>query len=265
MSVTLTTVIVTRDRVPLLARALRSLTLQNVSMINILVVIDDCKATTQFLESVNSNHYYPHVLKWIYCNRAPTERSGPARVASLRNLALSKIDTEFCCYLDDDNEIEPSHYTRLLECMQSGCYAAHSWRTLWSRTGYPFALLDKDPWCRDPEIASNLFKQYRDAGIYQANSNLICDQVVPGQRDQSMVDTSEWLFRTKFLREIGFASKYTAQDWVTTHAEDSKLLDEIVQLGIKVPSTKSPTLRYYMGGYSNEESAEGAAIEGWHG
>jgi hypothetical protein len=66
-----------------------------------------------------------------------------------------------------------------------------------------------------------------------------------------MVDMSEWLFETGFIRSIGFEENYFSTDQETCWAEDAKLLDEIVARGLRIPSTKEPTLRYYMGGYSN--------------
>lgn len=258
----LTAIVVTRNRVVLLRRALQSLRTQNVGKINILVIVDDCDSTADFLALGGKDKFHPHVLKWVYKARTPKDRTGPIRLAALRNFALSAVKTEFCCFLDDDNQLEPEHYSRLLECMP-GHHAAHSWRSLWTRAGAPFPIVDKHPWCRDPELASNLFMQYRNAGIYEANSNVVRDQVVLGCRAQSMVDTSEWMFRSEFLQKIGFEAKYTAEDWETSRCEDSKLLDKIVELGIKVPSTKSATLRYHMGGYSNEWSTEGAELNSW--
>jgi hypothetical protein len=108
-----------------------------------------------------------------------------------------------------------------------------------------------------------MFQNYQAAGIYRVNSNIVSDQVVPYRRDISMVDTSEWLFQTAFLRELGFDVEYSYNDWLMSRTEDSKLLDKIVALGISVPSTRKPTLRYYLGGYSNAWNADGAQSAGW--
>jgi len=78
-----------------------------------------------------------------------------------------------------------------------------------------------------------------------------------------MVDMSEWLFETEFLRGIGFAGDYCTKDWETSRTEDSKLLDEIAMRGLRIPSTQKPTLKYYLGGYSNDWSNEAAQLEGW--
>jgi hypothetical protein len=78
-----------------------------------------------------------------------------------------------------------------------------------------------------------------------------------------MVDMSEWLFETEFIREVGFVKDYNAEDRESSRAEDSKLLDEIVARHLAIPSTSKPTLRYYMGGYSNDWSSDGAQLRGW--
>ena len=131
------------------------------------------------------------------------------------------------------------------------------------RDGTAFLLKDKHPWCRDPGLARTLFRQYRDVGIYQVGSNIVHDQVVPYRRNVSMVDMSEWVFVTEFIQGIGFAGDYCPDDWKTSRTEDSKLLDRLVEMGLKIPSTEEPTLRYNLGGYSNDWSNEAAQIEGW--
>ena len=108
-----------------------------------------------------------------------------------------------------------------------------------------------------------MFVEYEEAGIYRRHTNIVADQVVPLHRERSMVDTSEWLFSAALLRSIGFVADYSRGDWITCRTEDSKLLDRIVESGISVPSTRRPTLRYFLGGYSNNWACDGASIEGW--
>jgi hypothetical protein len=80
-----------------------------------------------------------------------------------------------------------------------------------------------------------------------------------------MVDTSEWLFATSFLRTLEFCEEYCVDDWENGRAEDSKLLDQIVDRAIDVPCTKRATLRYALGGYSNEWRHDGARVDDWLG
>jgi len=139
----------------------------------------------------------------------------------------------------------------------------HSWRSLWSRDGKPFLLNGFHPWCRDSQLARRLFLAYAADGIYRTDSHIVSDQVIPHCRIKSMVDTSEWLLKTAFVQKLGFCEEYTYHDWIISRAEDSKLLDRIVSLGIPVPSTCQPTLKYYLGGYSNNWSEEAAQEKGW--
>lgn len=264
LEVNLTTIIVTRTRVELLCRALRSLELQQLLQIEVIIIVDDCLKTSQFLETIPPSIGAINSIRWINIEREANDRSGPKRLATLRNIGLQIVETSLCSFLDDDNELEPTHFFDLLRCLIGlSSPAAHSWRSLWTLDGKPFLLKNSHPWCRDPELAKSLFSQYRDAGIYQIGSNVVRDQVIPYHRDLSMVDMSEWVFKTEFIRRIGFVCDYCEEDRKTSRTEDSKLLDEIVARGLKIPSTKKPTLRYYMGGYSNNWLTEAAQIEGW--
>lgn len=259
-----TTIIVTRGRVALLARAIRSLSRQIAATIDLRVVIDDCCATRTYLERESEKTGAIHSLEWQYLRRSSSDRSGPKRVATLREVGLSGVQNPFCAFLDDDNELESHHYALLERAIaETGAAAAHSWRTLWSRDGAPFPLTDRHPWSRDAQVAQQMFSIYRNAGIYQIDSAIVRDQVAPHCRAESMVDTSEWLFTTSFLRGIRFAKHYTHEDWLLSRAEDNKLLDSIVETGAEIPSTCTPTLRYYLGGYSNDWTQEGAHIDGW--
>jgi len=260
----LTTIVITRDRVALLARALRSLMAQQAVRLDVIIVVDACSATVRWAQTLPVCSGAIRSIQWLYQDRGISDHTGPRRLATLRTLGLAAVQTEWCGYLDDDNEFEPSHYHDILNSIaNSGSRAAHSWRTLWERDGRPFFLTDTHPWCRDPSLAAALFEQYRRAGIYDTASNLVRDRVVPGRRSESMVDMSEWLFDTDFIRQIGFATKYTGEDWQTSRAEDSKLLDEIVARHLDIPSTRRATLRYYMGGYSNNWLSDGAQLCGW--
>jgi len=259
-----TSIIVTRGRVDLLTRAIRSLTAQVGTAIELRVVIDDCQTTLDYLQGSARIAGAVRSLEWQYLNRYKSERSGPIRVATLREAGLAIVQTPYCAFLDDDNELEPHHYSLLASCIAEWrSVAAHSWRTLWTRQGAPYPLSDCHPWSRDLEVARQMFDHYCQTGIYQPNSQVVRDQVVPHCREKSMVDTSEWLFDTSFLREIKFAKQYSRDDWLLSRAEDNKLLDSIVESGVMIPSTCRPTLRYYLGGYSNDWAQEAAQLEGW--
>jgi Glycosyltransferase like family 2 len=260
----LTVIVLTRRRMHLLDRALRSLAAQRDIALRAIVVVDECQPSVEYLEALPSSFGAIRSLRWVHVTREQGERSGPGRVARLREKAVSQVATSWCGFLDDDNVLETEHFSTLLQCaVRSPAPAAHSWRSLWTRDGRPYPLSGRHPWCHDPHAAARLFAQYEAAGIYRRHSNLVRDQVVPHCRSRSMVDTSEWILRTAFLVQLGFCQEYTVEDWQLGRTEDSKLLDQIVEQGVPIPSTCRPTLRYYFGGYSNDPSHEAAALAGW--
>lgn len=262
----LTIIIVTRGRVGLLRRALISLQQQRDVKFHVSIVVDDCAPTCALLRDLPPLGGAICSSEWMFAKRSIREQSGPKRLAKLRGWAVSQTKTPWCSFLDDDNELEIDHFSTLLDEGKNHApppLAIHSWRSLWNSDRSPHVLKDRHPWCRDPKLARSMFQNYQAAGIYRVNSNIVSDQVVPYRRDISMVDTSEWLFQTAFLRELGFDVEYSYNDWLMSRTEDSKLLDKIVALGISVPSTRKPTLRYYLGGYSNAWNADGAQSAGW--
>ena len=259
----ITTIIVTRTRIPMLSRAWKSLAYQNTA-INVIIIIDDCPKTLNYVKGLPTSFRSIKSMFWFYLQRRTEETSGPKRLAQLREAALEYLSTPWCAYLDDDNELEPDHYSSLLICVEKkNLPVVHSWRSLWSRNGQSYNLRNIHPWCRSSIIGKKLFEQYRLAGIYKVNSNIVRDQVVPLNREISMVDMSEWLFKTDFLKKLCFAKTYSTEDWVYSRTEDSKLLDDIVKLGIKVPCNRKATLRYYLGGYSNNWKDKDVALNGW--
>jgi hypothetical protein len=71
-----------------------------------------------------------------------------------------------------------------------------------------------------------------------------------------MVDTSEWLFERELLLHVPFCEVYDHRDWLDVVPEDNKLLTTLVELGIPIACTHMPSLRYYLGGYSNSFTGE---------
>lgn len=259
-----TCIVLTRQRPSLLERALSSLSIQVNVSVDLVIIIDDCYSTADKFKDFYLTGAIQS-MRVYFAERSIQESSGPNRVARLREWAISStVRTTWVAFLDDDNTVSPNHYETLLHCAQQNrSYAAHSWRSLWSPEGEPFHLIDQHPWSRNPDKARELFSQYEAAGIYQRNSHIVRDQVVPRRRELSMVDTSEWLFEITFLQQFKLNFSYTLTDWERSHTEDAKLLDQIVESGISIPSTREPTLQYFLGGYSNNPSSEGATLADW--
>ena len=264
VNASLTVVVLTRARLTSLSRALRSLELQRGATFRVLVVVDDFLDTLDALTPRASRGRAVESVRPVLVRRNRGERGGPGRIARLRQFAVNLVTTEWIAFLDDDNTVTSSHFSSLLRLATSASApAAHSWRSLWRADGEPHPLDGLHPWSHDRRRARRLYRHYARAGIYRLGSNIIRDQVTPFRRDLSMVDMSEWLFRTAFLRQFPFATSYSVRDWCDARSEDSKLLDEIVAAGIPIPSTRRPTLRYLLGGYSNSASAEGGSLAEW--
>lgn len=263
-SVDVTVVVLTRARPSQLRRALLSIANQRSIVVDVLVVVDDCAATRHALEAVPHSFGAVHDLHVLAEPRGVGERSGPGRVARLRQLAANSVSTRWLTFLDDDNVISPDHCYSLLRTVElHRSIAAHSWRSLRSSTGEPFLLDGRHPWSKDEERAAEIFRRYERAGIYRRRSSIVRDQVVPYCRELSMVDTSEWIFASSFIKDVDWCQRYTREDWIEARAEDNKLLDAIVATGEEVPATRRPTLHYYLGGYSNNPKNDGAALESW--
>jgi hypothetical protein len=171
----------------------------------------------------------------------------------LRNMAARLAETELVAYLDDDNLLEPHHYSSLLRCMRrTGCTAVHSQRRLMHPDGSLF-LTRLSPWKRDIVSAVRRYAELRRHDVYVPWSNVIRDQVhardVPDRIQ--MVDTSEWLFTRAQLLAAPFGEQFTEADRLSMTGEDNKLLAALVDQGVAVAGTHMPTLIYLLGGFSN--------------
>jgi hypothetical protein len=56
---------------------------------------------------------------------------------------------------------------------------------------------------------------------------------------------------------------FSYQDWLDNLAEDDKLMEAILAAGILIGCTQRATLKYYLGGYSNDLSGVYGHSERW--
>jgi hypothetical protein len=82
-------------------------------------------------------------------------------------------------------------------------------------------------------------------------------------RNLWLVDTNEWMLSTEWLRAHPISDDFGEQDWIANLAEDDKLLDRLRESNAKVECTARPTVRYYLGGYSNDFTGRHAHTERW--
>ncbi|WP_344121230.1 glycosyltransferase family 2 protein [Streptomyces blastmyceticus] len=262
-AVLVTVVTITRTRPGLLARALDSVREQRLDApFEHLVVIDDCHDT--YL-SLREREPLPAGVGWILAGRGPGDVSGPGRSSRLRNMAVRVSRAPWIAFLDDDNTWEPDHLAGLLECAaRTGHRAVHSHLKMFNKDGSPY-LEQRDPWARDPAQGRAEYARMRARGVVEPGSCVRRDRFdPPGVPDPVVsVDTGEWLLARELLLEVPFTDDFDARDEAELIGEDDKLARSLRERGEPVSCTGRPTLRYHLGGYSNDFSRPFDATFSW--
>lgn len=252
----ITVITLTRGRPNLLLRAIKSVTEQDFTgSVTQLVIVDNCSLTEDILVQISPN--LPPTLKWIATPKFLSS-SGSERLACLRNWAVSISNSRWISFLDDDNEFENDHLNSLVNTsLKFGGYAVHSQMQIFTPDGSPY-LECRYPWVRNIELGRQLYWQYVELGIFVPGSNIVKDRVDPYNNPNSIrsADTGEWLFERELLIKYPFPETYTAEDIASVITEDDKLLSLLVDNKIPVMCTNKPTLKYYLGGYSNNFCSE---------
>jgi hypothetical protein len=252
-----TIVTITRGRPQLLSRAIASVQAQDHDGRLLHTIVVDDEPMVYAATYCRWGQGTPRRgLAWTVAARQPGDRSGPGRLGRLRNRAVLAAPTPTLAFLDDDNEFEPHHVSSLVACMrQTGCPAVHSQRRLYWRDGRPY-VDPVMPWKRDPDEGRRVYADLHRRGLFVHGSNVVRDRADPaGSPDPArMVDTSEWLFERDLLLRMPFCEDYDYRDWVEVVPEDNKLLRALVERAIPLACTHMPSLRYYLGGYSNSFS-----------
>lgn len=251
MNTSVTVATITRGRPSLLRRAITSVRKQTHTDLSHLIVVDGCETTREDLSANPSGT----CIVYHYIERRPYEKSGPSRLASLRNLAVHLSTSRWIAFLDDDNEYEPDHIESLVQCaLATGFQAVHSQRLLLKPNGEPY-LEHSAPWGRDQEARDRVYQLLCDEGIMTPGSNIMRDRVLPTPKQSSggvsVVDSSEWLIERQTLLECPFETEYDDEDWLAVRTEDAKLLHALARGGVRIGTTGKPTLKYYLGGFSN--------------
>lgn len=210
-------------------------------MLRHLIVVDGVDGVAR---PARSQH--PDTL--VLCPRQPDDRDGPARLATLRNLAVHHAEAGDIVFLDDDNRWTPEHLASL-SATRSATEAVfvHSARALFEPDGRPY-LREEFPWARDPVARRRIWRDYWQLGIVAPGSNIWRDRL---PMPHSCVDLGAWLLPRHFLLAHPFRTVYTGADWDANVTEDHSLADAILASGLPVASTDRPTLLYWLGGYSN--------------
>lgn len=208
------------------------------------IVIDDQPEVQKLLQSTQLRPG----TEIVYASRGPSDVDGPDRLARLRNLAVECAHNPLIAFLDDDNAWEPDHLGSLSATLaRPGVDMAHTERQMLDDDGAPY-VISEFPWSRNPAARQEIYRIYAELGIVTPGSNVFRDRL---QMPYSCVDLGEWLLPRDFLTEHPFERTYSTEDWQEIVVEDAKLAEDIKTSGLAVESTRRPTLRYHLGGYSN--------------
>jgi glycosyltransferase involved in cell wall biosynthesis len=178
----------------------------------------------------------------------------PARLAQLRNIGVRLASAEYIAQLDDDNAYEPDHLRSLLDALHgmAGAEAAHSWRRLFDRHGEPYTPAGHDPWHPQADADGGSFAALCQLGILAPGSNLVRDRLDTAGAAVPRVDTSEFLATRRLHLRCPWETSFSRGAQRLGFTEDVAFSVALVRRGIRVAQSEQPTLRYHMGGYSND-------------
>jgi hypothetical protein len=91
-----------------------------------------------------------------------------------------------------------------------------------------------------------------ELGIATPGSNILRDRVRYEADGAVGVDAGEWLVRTELARRVPFPDTFSTEDWIRVVPEDTKFLRLLLNSGVIPVCSEIPTLRYNLGGMSNE-------------
>lgn len=244
----------TKGRVKLLKRAIESVKKQNYKgKIFHFIYIDDCKETLEFLES---NYRDDNSIYYFYYKRNENDLSGPSLLARLRNDAIFKCKTEWFSFLDDDNEYCVNHLQDLMDfAIENKCDAVFSNSKIYNRDGSPF-IKKYWQWERNPDIARIRWEKMRKEGVVYEGSNEMHFKY------GVVIDTNVWLMKRQVVLDNKISDYFSEEDWINNLAEDDKLMYGLYNNHVRVLGNNKPTVKYYLGGYSNvfDGSEEGTII-----
>lgn len=273
-------VTVTRGRPELLRRAMASVRAQDYEGdVEHVIVADDDPASVAAADEAPGRPGLRVVCRSV--PRPPAEADEPPgdrrfiypRLSRLFNAGARLSTAEWIAFLDDDNEYEPNHLSSLMSCARSsGTPAVHSGRTLHRPDGSPY--LD-EVWHTAPNPAegARIYELMCERGVRIRGTNILLDRADPVEvstlRPSSvltaddpvlLVDQSVWLIRREVLMEFPIPDTFTDEDHRNNCAPDDKLLETLMRNGIPITATGLPTVRYYLGGVSNNYQTAAVSV-----
>ena len=187
------------------------------------------------------------------------------RLCRLTNLGVRACDTDWVCCIDDDNEYEPNHLSSLIACAQATASSAvHSGRQLFWRDGSPY--LDEF-WhtVANPVESARIYDLMCERGVRVRGTNILMDRtdaIRPGMQIRPssvmrpedpvcLIDQNVWLMRREIMLRNPMPVNFTEEDYRINEGIDTKLFRTLLNNGVSLASSGLPTVRYYLGGISN--------------
>lgn len=257
-----TVITITRTRPTQLQRAMAAVQRQSPDIrLEHRILVDACPETEAMLRSAD---IAPNVI-WRVVSRAPFEHSGPGRSSYLRNIGVAEAYGDWIAFIDDDNDWEAEHLETLLSLARAGDHpAVHSAMQMFHGDGRPYCE-GRVPWSRDADEARAIYDALASLGVAQPGTNIFLDRADPPGTPggAQSVDTGEWLIAKPVLERIPFRTTFSRADAEGLIGEDDKLMMDILQAGHRPQSTGRPTLKYFIGGYSNNFEHQFDASFSW--
>lgn len=259
MKNSITVLTLTKGRPNLVQRCIKSVRHQDYEgEVRHLILIDDCSDTYGTLQQYEQPS---DKVRWFLRPRSSGEQSGPEHLARLRNLLVRMAETEWITFLDDDNEYEPYHLRRLMECAhQTGSPAVHSWLKLLHFDGAPY-LKSRWPWSREDEAGERRYQEMRERAVVSPGSNVVRDSI--HNLPYRCVDTSEWLIKREILLNHPIPATFSYEEYLNNKAEDDKILMQLLAVKVPIVCNEVASLRYYLGGYSNNHDKRYSHSQSW--
>ncbi|HXE44520.1 MAG TPA: glycosyltransferase family A protein [Conexibacter sp.] len=250
-------VTLTRGRGALLERAIASVEAQRGVRVEHVVLGDACPQLADPGLRARLTAERPHLALHNVPREQPVDYL-PARLGALRNHGVQLARGEYVAQLDDDNAFEPDHLRLLVEALRRTprAEAAHSWRCLFDAHDSPFVPTRVDPWRPASDADGRSFATLTRLGILSPGSNVVRDRLDTGGELLPRVDTSEYLVTRTLHERCPWQTCFSRGARRLGFTEDVSFSAALVRLGVVVACSEQPTLRYYMGGYSNDRAAD---------
>lgn len=251
-------IILTKNRKEKLLNAISSVSKQDfTNPIEILLVGDNC----DYLESLELPRLSKNITVKrhnIILDKSIDKNLIVHRVATIRNFAIKLTSQNCICFLDDDNLWEVNHLSTLMNTLQTNqCKATYSWRKLFLNNGKPW-IPTTWPWIGSDVPQKELLTIYKELGMLDLKTNVLKDkfEAIYNNRDYATIDMGAWLFKKELFDVVSFKTDYTKEEVNCLVTEDDQLLLDLKKLNFIVHSSKKATLKYFLGGFSNQYNYE---------